>query len=74
MTWKVDVVHSKIGFSVKHFKFMTVQGRVESFGGTLVIDDEDHSASPHDVDRWHQMCSYTYSFQRASVSFTIVYS
>jgi polyisoprenoid-binding protein YceI len=55
MTWKVDVDHSEIEFSVKHFKFMTVQGRVESFGGTLAMDEENPTASS--VEGWVDVAS-----------------
>ena len=55
MAWQVDVAHSKIEFSVKHFKFMTVQGQVESFGGALHMNQEDPESSS--VTGWVEVAS-----------------
>jgi polyisoprenoid-binding protein YceI len=36
--WKIDPVHSTIGFTVKHMMFATVHGRFDSFRGTIRFD------------------------------------
>jgi polyisoprenoid-binding protein YceI len=43
-TWKIDPVHSTVGFSVKHLGIATVRGKFEDFDGTLEIGDGDRSA------------------------------
>jgi len=39
-TWKIDTVHSNIGFSVKHMVVATFRGRFESYDGSLVAGDK----------------------------------
>lgn len=40
-TWQVDKVHSHIGFAVRHMAVGTFRSQFESYGGTLVVDDEE---------------------------------
>jgi len=44
-TWKIDPVHSKIGFSVRHLIISEVEGRFKSFEGSITADKEDFSGS-----------------------------
>ena len=37
-TWRVDLVHSSVGFEIRHMMIATVRGRFDDFGGTLTID------------------------------------
>jgi len=39
-TWKVDPIHSKVGFAVKHLGVSTVRGEFRDFDGTLEVDEE----------------------------------
>ena len=39
-TYKIDPVHSSVGFSIRHF-FSNVPGAFTKFGGTIVVD-RDH--------------------------------
>jgi polyisoprenoid-binding protein YceI len=43
-TWKIDTVHSHVGFSVKHMVVSTFRGRFEDYDGALRADD---SGVPH---------------------------
>ena len=43
-TWKVDVAHTTVGFSVKHL-FTRVQGRFDEFEGTIVFDPANPKAA-----------------------------
>ncbi len=38
-TWKVDPVHSTVGFEVKHFGISTFRGRFTGYEGTIVTGD-----------------------------------
>lgn len=38
-TWRVDPVHSHVGFAVRHMAIATVRGRFKDFSGTLDIDE-----------------------------------
>jgi polyisoprenoid-binding protein YceI len=38
-TWKIDTVHSNIGFSIKHMVVATFRGRFETYSGSLVADE-----------------------------------
>jgi polyisoprenoid-binding protein YceI len=38
-TWKIDTVHSHVGFSVKHMVVATFRGRFEDYTGELVADE-----------------------------------
>ena len=46
-TWKVDPVHSSVGFSVKHLGIATVRGQFEDFDGALEIGEGDTSAKAY---------------------------
>jgi polyisoprenoid-binding protein YceI len=46
-TWKVDPVHSTVGFSVKHLGIANVRGQFDEFEGTLEIGEGDTSARAH---------------------------
>jgi polyisoprenoid-binding protein YceI len=38
-TWKIDTIHSHVGFSVKHMVVSTFRGRFEDYDGALKADD-----------------------------------
>ena len=40
-TWRVDAVHSTVGFAVKHMIVSTFRGRFETYDATLVELDGD---------------------------------
>ncbi|WP_346236272.1 YceI family protein [Niabella insulamsoli] len=42
-TWKIDTMHSDIGFKVKHLVISTVSGKFKTFEGTLEASQEDFS-------------------------------
>ena len=44
-TYRLDPVHSSVGFAVKHMVVSTFRGRFENFDATLTVD-EDGSAAP----------------------------
>jgi polyisoprenoid-binding protein YceI len=39
-TWKIDTIHSHIGFAVKHMVVSTFRGRFEDYTGALVADQQ----------------------------------
>jgi polyisoprenoid-binding protein YceI len=43
--YKIDKVHSTVGFSVKHLVISSVPGRFTDFDGTIVYDDKDVTKS-----------------------------
>ena len=43
--WKIDTIHSHVGFAVKHMVVSTFRGRFEDYDGALVAG-EDGSAAP----------------------------
>ncbi|HTC92937.1 MAG TPA: YceI family protein [Terriglobales bacterium] len=43
--YKIDKVHSTVGFSVKHLVVSSVSGRFTDFDGAIVYDDHDVSKS-----------------------------
>ncbi len=43
-SWKVDVAHTTVGFTVSHL-FTSVQGRFDQFEGTIVFDPENPEAT-----------------------------
>src|SRR5262249_30241136 len=47
--YKIDPVHSTVGFAVKHLAVSTVHGRFNEFSGTIVYDEKDPSKSSVDV-------------------------
>lgn len=44
-TWKLDPMHSTIGFSVKHLMITTVRGRFNTVDGTIQLNDQDFTKS-----------------------------
>ena len=38
--WKIDAVHSGIGFSIRHMVVSKVRGRFARYSGNLVLDDD----------------------------------
>lgn len=48
-TYKIDPVHSEIGFSVKHLMVSTVRGEFTKFEGTVDYDPANVAASKVDV-------------------------
>jgi len=47
--YKIDPVHSTVGFAVKHLAVSTVHGRFNDFSGSIMLDDKDPSKSSVDV-------------------------
>ena len=43
--YKIDPVHSRVGFAVKHMVINTVHGRFTDFNGSILYDDKDPSKS-----------------------------
>lgn len=43
--YKIDPVHSRVGFAVKHMVVNTVHGRFTDYSGTILFDDKDPSKS-----------------------------
>lgn len=43
--YKIDPVHSRVGFAVKHMVINTVHGRFTDYSGTILYDDKDPSKS-----------------------------
>lgn len=39
--WKVDTVHSEVGFSVRHMMISTVKGQFTEFDGNFELDPQD---------------------------------
>jgi polyisoprenoid-binding protein YceI len=39
-TWKIDTVHSHVGFAVKHMVVSTFRGRFEDYDGSLSVNDD----------------------------------
>lgn len=44
-TWKLDTMHSTIGFSVKHLMITTVRGRFNTADATIQLDEQDFTNS-----------------------------
>ena len=44
-TWTIDPTHTRLGFVARHAMVTKVRGQFEEFGGTLVIDAANPSAS-----------------------------
>jgi polyisoprenoid-binding protein YceI len=49
--WKVDPVHSKVGFAVKHMGVATVRGEFRDFEGTFEIGQDLASSRAHGTVR-----------------------
>jgi polyisoprenoid-binding protein YceI len=47
--YKIDPVHSNVGFAVRHMAVSTVHGRFTDFNGSILFDDKDASNSSVDV-------------------------
>jgi polyisoprenoid-binding protein YceI len=43
--YKIDPVHSRVGFAVNHMVINTVHGRFNDFSGSILFDDKDISKS-----------------------------
>jgi polyisoprenoid-binding protein YceI len=43
--YKIDPVHSRVGFAVKHMVVNTVHGRFTDYNGSILYDDKDPSKS-----------------------------
>lgn len=43
--YKIDPVHSRVGFAVKHMVVNTVHGRFTDFNGSILFDDKDPAKS-----------------------------
>ncbi|HXR28817.1 MAG TPA: YceI family protein [Solirubrobacteraceae bacterium] len=39
-TWKIDTIHSHVGFAVKHMVVSTFRGRFEDYDGSLTVGDD----------------------------------
>jgi polyisoprenoid-binding protein YceI len=39
-SWKIDTVHSHVGFAVKHMVVSTFRGRFEDYDGSLTVADD----------------------------------
>jgi polyisoprenoid-binding protein YceI len=39
-TWKIDTIHSHVGFAIKHMVVSTFRGRFEDYDGALVADED----------------------------------
>jgi polyisoprenoid-binding protein YceI len=46
-TWRVDPVHSRVGFAVKHMGIATVRGEFTEFEGTLKVGEDLASADAY---------------------------
>lgn len=47
--YKIDPVHSNVGFAVRHLAVSTVHGRFNDFSGSIIFDEKDPSKSVVDV-------------------------
>ncbi|HEY6305155.1 MAG TPA: YceI family protein [Candidatus Angelobacter sp.] len=47
--YKIDPVHSRVGFAVKHMVVNTVHGRFTDYNGSIIYDDKDPSKSSVNV-------------------------
>jgi polyisoprenoid-binding protein YceI len=47
--YKIDPVHSTVGFAVRHLAVSTVHGRFNDFSGSIIFDEKDPSKSSVDV-------------------------
>jgi polyisoprenoid-binding protein YceI len=47
--YKIDPVHSRVGFAVKHMVVNTVHGRFTDYNGSILLDDKDPSKSSVNV-------------------------
>src|SRR6267378_2452758 len=47
--YKIDPVHSQVGFAVNHMVVNTVHGRFTDFSGSIILDDKDIAKSSVNV-------------------------
>lgn len=47
--YKIDPVHSNVGFAVRHLAVSTVHGRFNDFSGSIMFDEKDPSKSSVEV-------------------------
>jgi polyisoprenoid-binding protein YceI len=47
--WKIDVIHSTVGFTVRHLMVSKVHGYFTKWNGTLAFDEQNPSASHVEV-------------------------
>jgi polyisoprenoid-binding protein YceI len=52
-TWKIDRVHSHVGFAVKHMVVSTFRGRFEDYDGALTVGED---GAPH-LEGWVKAAS-----------------
>jgi polyisoprenoid-binding protein YceI len=45
MTWKIDTLHTHVGFSVRHMMVSTVRGQFKTYTGTVSLDAADFAKS-----------------------------
>ena len=45
MAWKLDKVHSSVGFSIKHLVISTARGKFTDFDATLSLNESDLTLS-----------------------------
>ncbi len=48
-TWDFDLSHSSVNFHVRHLMVSKVHGRFQTWGGSLVLDDQDITKSRVEV-------------------------
>jgi polyisoprenoid-binding protein YceI len=48
-TWNIDLVHSHVGFVVRHLMVSKVRGRFEQWGGAFAFDEDDPSKTKVDI-------------------------
>jgi len=48
-TWTIDPDHSTVGFKIRHLMVSNVNGRFQTYNGTINVNDEDLSKSKVDV-------------------------
>ena len=49
MSWKIDLSHSEITFSVRHMMISNARGRFENFSGTVDFNEANPAATTVDV-------------------------
>jgi polyisoprenoid-binding protein YceI len=48
--WNIDVVHSTVGFTVRHLMVSKVHGLFTKWKGTFAFDEQNHAASHVEVE------------------------
>lgn len=49
-TWKVDQAHSFLKFSIKHLGISFVDGKIDKYDGTVVLNNEDITTAKFNFD------------------------